>query len=95
MVYFPAHRVDLLLHDPLVGQQPGIVRLKAHVLVERRGVSLGQEIDGLLQLCQKVVVPLPPGREPRHDGAEEPAGKGEHQDVFQSFEEVHFRLFIE
>ncbi|MDE5707248.1 MAG: hypothetical protein K2H69_03635 [Alistipes sp.] len=66
LVDLSVERVDLLLHDPLVGQQPGVVGLQAHVLVERLGVLLAQQVDGALQRDEKIVVPLAACNEPRY-----------------------------
>ena len=66
LVDLPAHRVDLLRHDLLVRQQPGVVRLQAHVLVQRFGVLRRQQVDGVLQRGEKIVVPLAAGDEPRY-----------------------------
>ncbi len=51
-------RVDLLLHHLLIGQELGIVRLELDVFLKCLGVLLGQQVNGLLQLCKEIIVTL-------------------------------------
>nr|DAS73638.1 MAG TPA: hypothetical protein [Caudoviricetes sp.] len=46
----------------------GVIRLQTHVFIERLGVLLRQQVNGLLQRRQKIVIPLTARDQPCHHG---------------------------